>query len=254
MKEMKRMKFNVLGISEARWSGVGSMKLSGQGCIIYSGGDKHEHGVAVMIDGATEKSLAGYYAVSERVLMVKLKGNPFDICILQVYAPTCEHDEEAVSQFYADVTKAKLQCKPHDITIVMGDLNAKLGQGRGAEAVGPLGSGERNERGDRWEDWCVENELVVLNTWFKQPPRRLWTWMAPGDRCRNQIDYVTINRRFRNMVTTTKTYPGADCGSDHVPVVVDMRMRLKKVKSKQISPKNDMKVLKRDDVKEQYIV
>ena len=53
------------------------------------------------------------------------------------------------------------------------------------------------------------------------------------------------------MVTTTKTYPGADCGSDHVPVVVDMRMRLKKVKRKQISPKNDMKVLKRDDVKEQ---
>ena len=252
--EMRRLKVNVMGISEVRWSGVGSAKLSGGGCFIYSGGDKHEHGVGVMIDGATEKSLAGYYAVSERVLMVKLKGAPFDICVIQVYAPTCEYDEEIVTSFYADIMKAKQQCRPHDIIIVMGDLNAKLGQGRGGDAVGPYGLGERNGRGDRWEDWCIENEMVVLNTWFKQPPRRLWTWMAPGDRCRNQIDYVSINRRFRNTITSTRTFPGADCGSDHVPVVVEMRIRLKKVKRKQINPKNDMKVLKRDEVKEQYRV
>ena len=132
-----------------------------------------------MIDGATEKSLAGCYAVSKRVLMINLKGNPFDICILQVCAPTCDYDEEGVTHFYADIMKAKLQCKPHDITIVMGVLNAKLGRGRRGEAVGPFGLGEPNEMGARWEEWCIENELVVLNTWFKQPPRRMWTWMAP---------------------------------------------------------------------------
>ena len=54
------------------------------------------------------------------------------------------------------------------------------------------------------------------------------------------------------MVTTTRIYPGADCGSDRVPLVIDMRIRLKKVKSKQINPKNNMKVLKLEEVREQY--
>ena len=49
---------------------------------------------------------------------------------------------------------------------------------------------------------------------------------------RNQIDYVTINARFRNSVTQVKTRPGADCGGgcDHVPVVAQMKVKVKKVK------------------------
>ena len=44
------------------------------------------------------------------------------------------------------------------------------------------------------------------------------------DRTRTHIDYVTINKRFRNRVTKARTLPGADCNSDHVPVVVDRRV------------------------------
>ena len=57
-----------------------------------------------------------------------------------------------------------------------------------------------------------------------------------------QTDYATINRRFRNIFTIIRTFPGADFGGDLMPVVVDMRITIKKLK--QISPKNDLKVLK----------
>ena len=53
---MKRMKFNVLGISEVKWKGIGSINLLGGDCFIYPGGVKHEHGVGVMVDGSIEKS------------------------------------------------------------------------------------------------------------------------------------------------------------------------------------------------------
>lgn len=75
-----------------------------------------------------------------------------------------------------------------------------------------------------------------MNTWFRLHPRRLWTWKSPGDRARNLIDYLTIDRRFRNPVTEVRIYPGADCDSDPVPVVADIRMRLKKVR-REVKPR-----------------
>ena len=251
-KEIKRLAVDIMGVCEVRWTGVGSMTLADGGCFIYSGGDTHMHGVGIFMSNTVAKSLVAYYAVSKRVLMVRLRGKPFDICVIQVYAPTCDYEEEEVDEFYRDIMKAKEQCKPHDITIVMGDLNAKLGQGRVEDIIGPYGLGERNERGEKWAEWCIENEQVVVNTWFRQPLRRIWTWMSPGDRARNQIDYVTINRRFRNAVTRARTYPGADCNSDHVPVVIDIRVQLKKPKKRQIEPKIDIKALKQEHYRDLY--
>ena len=43
---------------------------------------------------------------------------------------------------------------------------------------------------------------------------------------KNQIDFITINKRFRNSVINARTYPGADCGSDHNPVVATIRLTL----------------------------
>ena len=100
----------------------------------------------------------------------------------------------------------------------MGDLNAKVGQGQDGKTVGEFGLGERNERGDRWVQWCEANNMVITNTWFKEHPRRIYTWKSPGDRTRNQIDFITINDRFRRAVKHAKTHPGADCRSDHIPV------------------------------------
>lgn len=81
--------------------------------------------------------------------------------------------------------------------------------------------------------FCQENNLVIANTWFDLPKRRLYTWKSPQDSkdkpVRNQIDYITISKRFRNSIINAKTYPGCDINSDHNPVVATMRIKLKKV-------------------------
>ena len=89
---------------------------------------------------------------------------------------------------------------------------------------------------------------VELNTWFRQHPRFLWTWKSPDDRCRNQIDYKTVNGRFRNAVTKVKTYPGADCGGncDHVPVVASVKLKLKRVRKRRRIKKKDWRSLRND--------
>ena len=73
-----------------------------------------------------------------------------------------------------------------------------------------------------------------MNTKFRHHARHLYTWKSPGDRARNQIDFITVNKRFSNSITQVRTYPGADCGAgcDHVPVVAEMKVKLKKIKKK----------------------
>ncbi len=135
---------------------------------------------------------------------------------------------------------------------MMGDRNAKVGLGRTGNIVSPHGLRQRNERGDRFVDWCFENEQVIANTWFRHHPRYLWTWESPGDRARNQIDYITINERFRNSIQQVKTYSEADCNSDHVPVVATVQVKPKKIRINERKPRRHLQLLKTEGIKNQY--
>ena len=176
--------------------------------------------------------VVGSWQVSKRVMLIKIAAKPVGINIIQVYAPTTDYSDSDMEEFYEQVDSVRRQCKAEEVNIVMGDLNAKVGRGRSGTVVGDFGLGSRNERGDKWVEWCESWEQVITNTWFNHHARHLYTWKSPGDRARNQIDYVTINKRFRNSVTQVKTRPGADCGTgcDHVPEVAQMRVEVKKVK------------------------
>ena len=211
-----------------RWPGVGSVERDGI-TFVYSGGSTAERGVGIMMSRDLSRAMKGFWAVSDRIILIRFRGNPIDLNVIQVYAPTADSDEETLENFYGQLDTAKRQCKRHEFTVVMGDMNAKVGEGREEDIVGPFGLGERNERGDRFVEWCKENRQMITNTWFRHHPRRLWTWKSPGNLYRNQIDFITVNTRFRNTVTQVKTYPGADCNSDHVPVVMKIRIKLKKV-------------------------
>ncbi|MCH9665805.1 MAG: hypothetical protein K0U41_08180 [Gammaproteobacteria bacterium] len=235
-QEMDRLEINILGICETRWSNNGEV-FSEEHRMIYSGGEHHERGVGLILDKERSKCVLGYWQLSDRVLLVKLRGKPFNISLIVVYAPTSDSTDEESDKFYDTLDMAKAQCKSQEITIVMGDLNAKVGKEQKCEIVGKHGLGSRNERGEKWVQWCTANNQVITNTWFEEHPRRLWTWKSPGGDTKNQIDFVTINKRFRNAARHCKTYPSADCGSDHLPVICKLMVKLQKLKQPKTSPK-----------------
>ncbi|GFO16672.1 craniofacial development protein 2-like protein [Plakobranchus ocellatus] len=216
-QEMERMKLNILGLSEVRWKGAGKITSGGHE-IIYSGWTESEKGEGIIVDQTVTKAIKGYWALSDRVLLVKIAGKPVDLNIIQVYAPTANSNDEDLDKLYNELDTAKTQCKSQDPLIMMGDFNAKVGTEKVDDIVGKHGLGIRNERGEKLIEWCQTNNIIVGNTWFQQPPRRKWTWKSPGDETRNQIDYMMISKRYRNALLLAKTYPNADCYSDHVPV------------------------------------
>ena len=95
--------------------------------------------------------------------------------------------------------------------------------------TGKFGLGIQNEAGQRLIEFCQENTLVIGNTIFQQHKRRCYTWTSTDGQHRNQIDYILCSQRCRSSIQSTKTRPGADCGSDHELLIAKFRLKLKKV-------------------------
>ena len=78
-------------------------------------------------------------------------------------------------------------------------------------------------------EFCQENALVIANTLFQKHKRRLYTCTLPDSQHWNQIDSILCRQRWRSSIQSTKTRPGADCGSDHELLIAKFRHKLKKV-------------------------
>ena len=97
----------------------------------------------------------------------------------------------------------------------MGDWNAKVGSQEIHRVTGKFGLEVQNEAGQRPTQFCQENTLVIANTLFQLPKRRLYTWISPDSPNQDQIDYILCSQRWRHSIKSAKTRLGADCGSDH---------------------------------------
>ncbi|GFN76759.1 craniofacial development protein 2 [Plakobranchus ocellatus] len=61
---------------------------------------------------------------------------------------------------------------------------------------GSSGIGTVNEHGSRLIEWCQINDFTITNTWYQNHPRRQWIWKSPGDRSRNKLDYILIQKKI----------------------------------------------------------
>ena len=100
--------------------------------------------------------------------------------------------------------------------------------------------GDRNKNGEELVDFAVSNSLQIMNTSFPVHPRRLYTWTEPDGETRHQIDYIAIQRDHAKIIRSSRTLPGADCGSDHEPLIADIKMKLRCKKRHTPTPKYDV--------------
>ena len=113
------------------------------------------------------------------MISVRFQGKPFNITVIQVYAPT-NHTEEAEAEwFYEDLQDLLELTPPKDVLFIMGDWNAKVGSQETPRVTGKFGLGIQNEARQRLIEFCQENALAIVNTLFQQHKRRLYTWTSP---------------------------------------------------------------------------
>ena len=219
--EMNRYHWNILGLCEVQRKNFGETSTEESHKLYFSGKeDKHNQGIGFLVHKDIVNTVMGCPPISSRLITIRLRASPFNITIILVYPPRLEYDDDAGEDFYDHLLEVLDQSPKRDILVVLGNGNAKVGEDAFKNWTGTCGcycNPETNERGLRLLEFACYNDLVLVNTLGKHLVSRRWTWQSPNGGYHNQLDYIMVRRRFMTSVNTTKTrsFQGADIGSDH---------------------------------------
>ena len=100
---MARVNTDILGISELKWTGMGDFK-SDDHYIYYCGQEfLRRNGIAIMVNKRVRNAVFGCNLKNDRMISVHFQGKPFNIMVIQAYAPTSNAEEPEVQRFYEDL-------------------------------------------------------------------------------------------------------------------------------------------------------
>ena len=112
---------------------------------------------------------------NDRMTSVRFQDKPFNITVIQAYAPTSNAEEAEVERVYEDLQDLLELTPKKDVLFIIGEWNAKVGSQETPGVTGKFGLGIQNEAGQK----LIENTLVIANSLFQQHKRRLYTWTSP---------------------------------------------------------------------------
>ena len=189
--------------------------------IYYCGQESiRRNGVAIIVNRRVWNAVLGCSLKNDRMISVHFQGKPFNMRVIQVYAPN-SNAEEATRPSRTNTQKRcpfryrGLECK-----------SMKSRNTWSNKQIWPWSTEWSRAKANRiWQ----ENVLVIANTIFQQHKRRLYTWTSLDGQYRNQLDYILCSQRWRSSTESAKARPGADCGSDHEILIAKFRLKLKNI-------------------------
>ena len=145
------MNIDILEISELRWTGMGEFN-SDDHYIYYCGQESlRRNGVAIIVNKRVQNRVPGFSLKNNRMISVRFQGKPFNITVIQVYAPTSNAEEAEVECFYEDLQDLPELTPKKDVLFIIGEWNAKVGGerregntcvcGSRGQRLGPVGLG-----------------------------------------------------------------------------------------------------------------
>jgi len=126
-QEMARVNIGILGICKLKWTGMG--KFNSDDLYTYCCGQEslRRNGVAIIVNKRLQKAVLGCSLKNDRMISVHFQGKPFNITVIQTYAPTSDAEEAEVEWFYEDLQDLLELTPKKDVLFITGDWNAKVG-------------------------------------------------------------------------------------------------------------------------------
>jgi len=158
----------IMGLCETRMKGNGRSIVHDDFVLLHSGTDTTRHGVAFLVTPEIGDKISDVQYVNERMMGMSVKvGNSY-IDLVQVYAPQQGRPLDEKEAFYEELQDLADKMPHRQNLMIIGDLNGHVGNDRqGCETViGGFGIGGRNEEGEKIIDFCIRNQLAVMNTFF----------------------------------------------------------------------------------------
>ena len=172
--------------NKIKWTGMSEFNSDdhyiyycGQESLRRNGESLRRNGVAIIVKKRVRNAEIGCNLQNDRMISVCFQGKPFNITVIQVYAPNSNAEE--AEQFYEDLQDLLKLLPLKNILFTIGDWNAKVGSQEIPGITGNSCLGVQNEAGQRLTEFCQENALVIANPLFQKHKRRLYTWTSPDD-------------------------------------------------------------------------
>ena len=143
-QEMARVNVDILGISRLKWTGMGEFN-SDDHYIYYCGQESlRRNGVAIMVNKRVQNAILRCNLKNDGMISVCFQGKPFNITVIQAYAPTSTV-KEAENEWFCEDLKDLLELTPQkDVLFIIGDWNAKVGSQETPEVIGKFDLGVQN--------------------------------------------------------------------------------------------------------------
>ena len=202
-------------------------------------------GVGLLVNGKVESAILEIAPVNERILCVHFNGNPATSVIVH-YAPT--EGSKGTEEHYNSLANVINAIPKHNITMVIGDCNTHIGK----DDTKYTFHDRTNANGKLLIDIAEEPNMIIPNTTFQKKPGKLWTYVSDMGGTKSQIDYILINRKWKNSVKNVYI-SFASISSDHRIVTAKIKLSLRKTKARVRKNIYDWSVL-RDNatLKQQY--
>ena len=142
--------------------------------IYYCGQESlRRNGVAIMVNKRVGNAVLGCNLKNDRMISVHFQGKPFNITVIQVYAPTDNAEEAEVEWFYEDLQDLLQLTPKKGVFFIIGDWDTKAGSQETPGVTGKFGLGVQNEASQRLTEFCQENTLFIANSLFQQHEKTL---------------------------------------------------------------------------------
>ena len=125
-QEMARVDVDILGISELKWTGMGEFN-SDDHHIYYCGQESlRRNAVGIIVNKRVRNAVLGCNLKNDRMISVRFQGKPFNITVIQAYAPTSNAEEAEVERFYEDLQDLLELTPQKDVLFIIRDRNANI--------------------------------------------------------------------------------------------------------------------------------
>ena len=121
------------------------------------------NGVDIIVNKRVQNTVLGCNLKNDRMISVPFQSKPFNIMVIQVYAPTSNTEEAEAERFYEDLQDLLELTPQNDVLFIIGEWNAKVESQETPGVTGKFNLEMRNEAGQILIEFCQENALVIAN-------------------------------------------------------------------------------------------
>ena len=226
----------IVALQEIRWRGYGLLKKD-KYSVYYScsSNTTGQAGTGFIIQKLAVNKVLGFEPISDRICKLRVKGKFHNITLINIYAPTEDKEENIKEQFYEELQRTQYEFPKHDLTVILGDMNAKLGKEKTfSQVVGRHTlHNSSNKNGELAANYVISNDTFLISPNFQHKKIPNGTWISPDHQTLNQINHVVVSKGKMRLLHDVRSKRGCNCYSDHFLVQIKIRQKLITVKNRQ---------------------